>query len=127
MRSPIATFVTIPNDLLARLIYPGRMQISPIGARAITRGWAATEAERAVTRLLVSPLLIAVKKGRGGSVDYIDYLRAFAIACRANLPWRPIFLPDLPSRQTGLEIGVLSEAWRKPCPKSVCSRNRRRL
>jgi len=73
-----------------------------------------------VTRLLVSPLLIALKKVIGDR-DYLDYLRSFRYPLSGEFAMRTSVLPDLriPS-DWGLEIGVLSEAWRNLAPKSVC-------
>jgi glucosyl-3-phosphoglycerate synthase len=73
-----------------------------------------------VTRLLVSPLLIALRRVIGDR-DYIDYLRAFRYPLSGEFAMRTGMLPDLriPS-DWGLEIGVLSEAWRNLAPKAVC-------
>ncbi len=73
-----------------------------------------------VTRLLISPLLIALKKVIGDR-DYIDYLRSFRYPLSGEFAMRTSMLPDLriPS-DWGLEVGVLSEAWRNLAPKSVC-------
>jgi len=73
-----------------------------------------------VTRLLVSPLLIALKRVVGDR-DYLDYLRSFRYPLSGEFALRTQTLPDLriPS-DWGLEIGVLSEAWRNLAPQSVC-------
>ena len=73
-----------------------------------------------VTRLLISPLLIALKRVIGDR-DYLDYLRSFRYPLSGEFAIRTPTLPDLriPS-DWGLEIGVLSEAWRNLAPKSVC-------
>ena len=73
-----------------------------------------------MTRLLVSPLLIALQRVIG-SRDYIDYLRSFRYPLSGEFAMRTTVLPDLriPS-DWGLEIGVLSEAWRNLARKSVC-------
>jgi len=73
-----------------------------------------------VTRLLVSPLLIALKRVVGDR-DYLDYLRSFRYPLSGEFAMRTNILPDLriPS-DWGLEIGVLSEAWRNLAPKAVC-------
>lgn len=73
-----------------------------------------------VTRNLVSPLLISLKKVVGDR-DYIDYLRAFRYPLSGEFAMRTATLPDLrlPS-DWGLEIGVLSEAWRNMGPRAVC-------
>jgi glucosyl-3-phosphoglycerate synthase len=68
----------------------------------------------------VSPLLIALKKVVGDH-DYIDYLRSFRYPLSGEFALRTTMLPDLrvPS-DWGLEIGVLSEAWRNLGRHAVC-------
>ncbi len=113
--------VTYTNDLLARLIYPVANANFPY---QVAKGYYARvgsdKLNGRVTRLLVSPLLIALKKVVGDR-DYIDYLRAFRYPLSGEFAMRTNILPDLriPS-DWGLEIGVLSEAWRNLAPKSVC-------
>ncbi|QLL42299.1 glycosyl transferase [Sulfitobacter pontiacus] len=113
--------VTYANDLLARLIYPVANANFPY---QVAKGYYARvgsdKLNGRVTRLLVSPLLIALKKVVGDR-DYIDYLRAFRYPLSGEFAMRTNILPDLriPS-DWGLEIGVLSEAWRNLAPKSVC-------
>jgi len=73
-----------------------------------------------VTRLLVSPLLIALKRVIGDR-DYLDYLRSFRYPLSGEFAMRVNMLPDLRIPfDWGLEIGVLSEAWRNLAPQAVC-------
>ncbi|KIN64494.1 Glycosyltransferase involved in cell wall biogenesis [Sulfitobacter noctilucicola] len=113
--------VTYTNELLARLIYPVANVNFPY---QIAKGYYARVGQNKlngrVSRLLVSPLLIALKKVVGDR-DYIDYLRSFRYPLSGEFAMRTTILPDLriPS-DWGLEIGILSEAWRNLAPRAVC-------
>lgn len=113
--------VTYTNEMLARLIYPVANAYFPY---QLAKGYYARigddKLNGRVTRLLVSPLLIALKRVVGDR-DYIDYLRSFRYPLSGEFAMRTSILPDLriPS-DWGLEIGVLSEAWRNLAPKAVC-------
>lgn len=113
--------LTYTNDMLARLIYP---VANPTFPYQVAKGYYARigneKLNGRVTRLLVSPLLIALKRVVGDR-DYIDYLRSFRYPLSGEFAMRSAILPDLriPS-DWGLEIGVLSEAWRNLAPKAVC-------
>lgn len=113
--------VTYTRELLDRLVYP---VVNPTFPFQIAKGFypriGGGKLNGRVTRLLVSPLLIAMKKVIGDR-DYLDYLRSFRYPLSGEFAIRTPTLPDLriPS-DWGLEIGVLSEAWRNLAPKSVC-------
>ena len=113
--------MTYTRELLARLVYP---VANPAFPYQIAKGYYARIGENKlngrVTRLLVSPLLIALKRVVGDR-DYLDYLRSFRYPLSGEFAMRTSILPDLriPS-DWGLEIGVLSEAWRNLAPRSVC-------
>ncbi len=113
--------LTYTNEMLARLIYP---VANPNFPYQVAKGFYPRVGEGKlngrVTRLLVSPLLIALKRVIGDR-DYIDYLRSFRYPLSGEFAMRTAILPDLriPS-DWGLEIGVLSEAWRNLAPKAVC-------
>ncbi len=113
--------VTYDREMLARLIYP---VVNPAFPYQMSKGYYPRVGDGKlngrVTRLLVSPLLIALKRVIGDR-DYIDYLRSFRYPLSGEFAMRTPILPDLriPS-DWGLEIGVLSEAWRNLAPKSVC-------
>ncbi|QUJ76747.1 glycosyl transferase [Sulfitobacter albidus] len=113
--------LTYDRELLARLIYP---VANPNFPYQVAKGYYARigsgKMNGRVTRLLVSPLLIALKRVIGDR-DYIDYLRSFRYPLSGEFAMRTNILPDLriPS-DWGLEIGVLSEAWRNLAPKAVC-------
>lgn len=113
--------VTYERDMLARLVYP---VTNPNFPYQLAKGYYprtdGIKLNGRVTRLLVSPLLIALKRVIGDR-DYLDYLRSFRYPLSGEFAMRAPVLPDLriPS-DWGLEIGVLSEAWRNLAPKAVC-------
>lgn len=113
--------LTYDKEMLARLVYP---MANPTLPYQLAKGYYARigggKLNGRVTRLLVSPLLIALNRVVGAR-DYIDYLRSFRYPLSGEFAMRSTVLPDLriPS-DWGLEIGVLSEAWRNLAPKAVC-------
>ncbi len=113
--------MTYEKDLLARLVYP---VVNPSFPYQLAKGYYprtdGVKLNGRVTRLLVSPLLIALKRVVGDR-DYIDFLRSFRYPLSGEFAMRAPVLPDLrvPS-DWGLEIGVLSEAWRNLAPTAVC-------
>ncbi|MBR9842095.1 MAG: glycosyl transferase [Rhodobacteraceae bacterium] len=113
--------VTYDKEMLARLVYP---MVAPTFPYQVAKGYYPRigdgKLNGRVTRLLVSPLLIALKRTIGDR-DYLDYLRSFRYPLSGEFAMRTGVLPDLriPS-DWGLEIGVLSEAWRNLAPKAVC-------
>lgn len=113
--------VTYKRGMLDRLVYP---VVNPGFPYQMAKGFYPRVGDGKlngrVTRLLVSPLLIALKKVIGDR-DYLDYLRSFRYPLSGEFAIRTPTLPDLriPS-DWGLEIGTLSEAWRNLAPKSVC-------
>ncbi|MEM6940266.1 MAG: glycosyl transferase [Pseudomonadota bacterium] len=113
--------ITYTNEMLARLLYP---VANPAFPYQLAKGYyariGANKINGRVTRLLVSPLLISLKRVIGDR-DYLDYLRSFRYPLSGEFALRTSFLPDLriPS-DWGLEIGVLSEAWRGLAPGAVC-------
>ncbi|MCR9112205.1 MAG: glycosyl transferase [Rhodobacteraceae bacterium] len=113
--------LTYKSEMLARLVYP---VANPTFPYQMAKGYYPRIDDKKlngrVTRLLVSPLLIALKRVVGDR-DYLDYLRSFRYPLSGEFALRTQTLPDLriPS-DWGLEIGVLSEAWRNLAPQSVC-------
>ncbi|MCB1333075.1 MAG: glycosyl transferase [Roseivivax sp.] len=113
--------LTYSREMLARLVYP---VANPVFPYQLSKGFYPRVGDGKlngrVSRLLVSPLLISLKKVIGDR-DYLDYLRAFRYPLSGEFALRTGFLPDLriPS-DWGLEIGVLSEAWRNLGPHAVC-------
>ncbi|PCD75919.1 glycosyl transferase [Pseudothioclava arenosa] len=112
---------TYSREMLSRLVYP---VAHPGFSYQLAKGFypriGNNKLGGRVTRNLVSPLLISLKKVIGDR-DYIDYLRAFRYPLSGEFALRTASLPDLriPS-DWGLEIGVLSEAWRNLGPRAVC-------
>lgn len=113
--------LTYSADMLARLVYP---VANPNFSYQLCKGFypriADGKLNGRVSRLLVSPLLLALKKVIGDH-DYLDYLRGFRYPLAGEFAMRTGIVPDMriPS-DWGLEIGVLSEAWRNLSPKAVC-------
>lgn len=113
--------VTYSREMLARLVYPVAHPALPYH---LSKGFYPRIGNNRlggrVTRNLVSPLLISLKKVIGDR-DYIDYLRAFRYPLSGEFAMRTATLPDLrmPS-DWGLEIGILSEAWRNLGSRTVC-------
>ncbi|MHA6265144.1 glycosyltransferase family protein [Arenibacterium sp. CAU 1754] len=113
--------LTYSREMLARLVYP---VANPTFSYQMAKGYYPRVDDKhlngRVTRLLVSPLLIALKRVVGDR-DYLDYLRSFRYPLSGEFALRTPVLPDLriPS-DWGLEIGVLSEAWRNMAPQAVC-------
>lgn len=113
--------LTYNREMLDRLIYP---VVNPTFPYQMAKGFYPRVGDGKlngrVTRLLISPLLIALKRVVGDR-DYIDFLRSFRYPLSGEFAIRTPTLPDLriPS-DWGLEIGVLSEAWRNLAPQSVC-------
>lgn len=113
--------VTYERGLLSRLVYP---LANPAFSYQLSKGYYARvgggKLNGRVTRLLISPLLIALKRVIGDR-DYIDYLRSFRYPLSGEFAMRTAMLPDLriPS-DWGLEIGVLSEAWRNLGRNAIC-------
>lgn len=113
--------VTYSRDMLARLVYP---VVHPGMSYQLSKGFYARigdgKLNGRVSRLLVSPLLISLKRTIGDR-DYLDFLRSFRYPLSGEMAMRATHLADLriPS-DWGLEIGVLSEAWRNLGRKAVC-------
>ena len=105
--------VTYTRDMLTRLVYP---VVHPGFPYQFSKGYYPRVADGKlngrVTRLLVTPLLLALSKVCGQH-DYLDYLHAFRYPLAGEFAMRTSIVPDMriPS-DWGLEIGVLSEVWR---------------
>lgn len=113
--------VTYTHGMLSRLVFPVAHPAFPYH---LSKGFypriGNNKMGGRVTRNLVSPLLISLKKVIGDR-DYIDYLRAFRYPLSGEFAMRTATLPDLRMpADWGLEIGILSEAWRNMGPRAVC-------
>ena len=113
--------VTYSREMLARLLYP---VANPAFPYLFCKGFYPRIADGKlggrVSRLLVTPLLLALQK-TCGQYDYLDYLRGFRYPLAGEFAMRTAILPKIriPS-DWGLEIGVLSEVWRNLGNQAVC-------
>ncbi|WP_226552036.1 glycosyltransferase family protein [Celeribacter naphthalenivorans] len=113
--------VTYSAEMLARLVYP---VANPTFPYQMSKGFypriADGKLNGRVTRLLVTPMIHALAKVLGPR-DYLDFLSDFRYPLAGEFAMRTSILPDMriPS-DWGLEIGLLSEAWRNLSPRAVC-------
>ena len=113
--------LTYSRDLLARLIYP---VANPGFNYMFCKGYYARVADSKmngrVSRLLVTPLLRALKKVCGSN-EILDYLDSFRYPLAGEFSFRTDVITDLriPS-DWGLEIGVLSEMKRNHATNRLC-------
>ncbi len=112
---------TYERSLLARLIYP---VAHPRFNYEFCKGYYARVAggkiNGRVSRLLVTPLLRALKKILG-EMEYIEYMDSFRYPLAGEFSFRRDVLNDIriPS-DWGLEIGVLSEMYRNFANNRLC-------
>ncbi len=113
--------VTYDRELLARLIYP---VANPRFNYEFCKGFYARVAEGKingrVSRLLVTPLLRALKKVYG-ELEYLQFMDSFRYPLAGEFSFRKDVLNDIriPS-DWGLEIGVLSEMHRNYANNRLC-------
>ena len=113
--------VTYDRSLLARLIYP---VANPSFNYEFCKGFYARVANGKihgrVSRLLVTPLIRALKKTLG-PFDYLDYIDSFRYPLAGEFSFRADVINDIriPS-DWGLEIGVLSEVHRNYANNRLC-------
>ncbi|MDF1831149.1 MAG: glycosyl transferase [Porticoccaceae bacterium] len=113
--------LTYDRALLARLIYP---VANPSFNYEFCKGYYARTAEGRingrVSRLLVTPLIRALKKVLGPS-EYLDYIDSFRYPLAGEFSMRKDVINDIriPS-DWGLEIGVLSEMKRNYATNRIC-------
>ncbi len=113
--------LTYERSLLARLIYP---VAHPRFNYEFCKGYYARVADGKingrVSRLLVTPLLRALKKTLG-DMEYLDYMDSFRYPLAGEFSFRRDVLNDIliPS-DWGLEIGVLSEMYRNYANNRLC-------
>lgn len=113
--------LTYSADMLARLVYP---VTNPRFPYQMSKGFYPRVADGKlngrVSRLLVAPILSAMAKVLGPR-EYLDFISDFRYPLAGEFAMRTSILPDMriPS-DWGLEIGLLSEAWRNLSPRSVC-------
>ncbi|WP_298635341.1 glycosyl transferase [uncultured Umboniibacter sp.] len=113
--------LTYNRELLARLIYP---VANPLFNYEFCKGYYARVADKRingrVSRLLVTPMIRAIKRVMGES-DYLNYLDSFRYILAGEFAFRREVLRDIriPS-DWGLEIGVLSEVYRNYNSNRLC-------
>lgn len=113
--------LTYRRDLLARLIYP---VANPRFNYMFCKGYYARVADKKmngrVSRLLVTPLIRALKKVCGPN-DFLDYLDSYRYPLAGEFSFRTDVINDLriPS-DWGLEVGVLSEMKRNYATNRLC-------
>jgi glucosyl-3-phosphoglycerate synthase len=113
--------VTYDRELLARLIYP---VANPRFNYEFCKGFyarvAAGKINGRVSRLLVTPLLRALKK-MYGEMEYLQFMDSFRYPLAGEFSFRKDVLNDIriPS-DWGLEIGVLSEMHRNYANNRLC-------
>jgi glucosyl-3-phosphoglycerate synthase len=113
--------LTYDRALLARLIYP---VANPQFNYEFCKGYYARVAQGKlngrVSRLLVTPLLRALKKTIGPT-EYLEFMDSFRYPLAGEFSFRRDVLNDLriPS-DWGLEIGVLSEMYRNYANNRLC-------
>lgn len=113
--------LTYDRALLARLIYP---VAHPHFNYEFCKGFYARVADGKingrVSRLLVTPLLRALKKTLG-DMEYLEYMDSFRYPLAGEFSFRRDVLNDIliPS-DWGLEIGVLSEMYRNYANNRLC-------
>lgn len=113
--------VTYDRSMVARLLYP---VANPNFNYKFCKGFYARVADGKmngrVTRLLVTPLVRALKKVYGQN-DYLEYIDSFRYPLAGEFSFRTDVINDLriPS-DWGLEIGVLSELNRNYANNRIC-------
>lgn len=112
---------TYDRGLLARLVYPlANPRFSYLFCKGYYSRIADGQLKGRATRLLVTPLLRALKQTLG-TTDYLEYMDSFRYALAGEFALRADVLRDLriPS-DWGLEIGVLSEMHRNFSTNRIC-------
>ncbi len=112
---------TYKRDLLARLIYPVANHKFNFD---FSKGYYSRIGERTmggrVTRLLVTPLILALRVVCGRS-EYLDYLHSFRYPLAGEFALRRHVITDLRiPTDWGLEIGVLAEMHRNHSTYRLC-------
>lgn len=113
--------LTYDREMLARLMYPVANPTFPyIFSKGYYSRWTEEKLNGRVVRLLVGPLLAALKKTCQPN-DYIRYLDSFRYALAGEFAMGRLLVKHMriPS-DWGLEIGVLSEVWRNQSLRAIC-------
>jgi len=114
--------LTYDTEMLARLFYP---IANPAYNFYFCKGYYSRIAEGKmngrVGRLLVSPLISAMKKMNHNNSSYLDFLSSFRYTLAGEFSFRRRLIRDvrIPS-DWGLEVGILSEIQRNFANNMVC-------
>lgn len=112
---------TYSRDMLAKLVYPvANPQFRYQFSKGFYSRYADGKLNGRVCRLLVTPLLRALKKVCGEN-DYLEYLDSFKYSLSGEFALRTDVIRNLriPS-DWGIEIGVLSELHRNYNERNIC-------
>lgn len=113
--------LTYDRKMLARLLYPvANPQFNYEFCKGFYARVAGGKINGRVSRLLVTPLVKALKK-TVGNLEYLDFIDSFLYPLAGEFSFRRDVLSDLriPS-DWGLEIGVLSEMHRNYASNKIC-------
>ena len=117
-----ADVLTYKRDMLARLLYP---VAHPTFGYAFAKGYYfRTDGEKLngrVSRLMVAPLLQALRVTLDHSDEYLEFLQSFRYPLAGEFAMHTNVVRNMrfPS-DWGLEIGVLSELYRRYTPQRIC-------
>lgn len=117
-----ADVVTYNREMLARLLYP---VAHPTFGYAFAKGYYfRSDGEKLngrVSRLLVAPLLQALRVSLDHSDKYLEFLQSFRYPLAGEFAMHENVVRNMrfPS-DWGLEIGVLSELYRRYTPQRIC-------
>ena len=117
-----ADVVTYKREMLARLLYP---VAHPTFGYAFAKGYYfRSDGEKLngrVSRLLVAPLLQALRVTLDHSDQYLEFLQSFRYPLAGEFAMHENVVRNMrfPS-DWGLEIGVLSELYRRYTPQRIC-------
>ena len=113
--------LTFDRRLLAKLFYP---VVNPLFNFEFCKGYYPRVSEGKmngrVTRLLVTPLLMAMEKTVGRN-DYLDFMKAFKYPLAGEFSFRRNLMSDMRIPcDWGIEIGILSEMQRNQASNRIC-------
>ena len=117
-----ADVLTYKREMLARLLYP---VAHPTFGYAFSKGYYfrsdGDKLNGRVTRLMVAPLLQALRTTLDHSAQYLEFLQSFRYPLAGEFAMHTNVVRNMrfPS-DWGLEIGVLSELYRRYTPQRIC-------